>query len=364
MKLNRVSGILSVAVLAGLWGCSSQKQVAQQYVYDDLYANSSDVRAVAYSNKRSGNAERVQPGDESVVTRTQPKASVDEYYSPELSAGNYKKGQPGYSNEDYDAGYADGYHNAQRTSGWNSPYAYNSWNRWNSWNNWGWGGFGGWGYNNWYSPGISIGLGWGRPWGWGGGFYDPFWGGGWGYNNWAYSPYGYGYGYWDSPWGWGRNRIYNNYYYYGNGGGSGNVNNGGTYTNPSRNRYTRSQSAYNSDFDNSVSSPNRAGRQSYNNGSATSGASDYYSRPRRDGGSYGSESYNSYSRPNSGYSNNNSYNNYSRPGSNSNNWGGSDNSSRSNSNYSNSNSSSSFGGGSSSSGSSGGGGGGRSRGPR
>ena len=363
MKLNRVSGILSVAVLAGLWGCSSQKQVAQQYVYDDLYANSSDVRAVAYSNKRSGAVERVQPGEESVVTRGQSKESIDEYYSPELSAGNYKRGQPGYSNQDYDAGYADGFNNAQRTAGWNNV----GWNRWNSWNNWGWGGgFGGWGWNNWMSPGISIGLGWGRPWGWGG-FYDPFWGGGWGWNNWAYSPWGFNDWGWGGGFGgWGRNRVWiNNNYYYGNGGtGSGVVTNPGTnYSRPrTRADYDRYQAAYNEDAYRSNASRNgqRAGAD----------ANSYYSRPRQD---YGSPSWNernssgnggSYSR--GGYSQPSYSNggNYQQNRSSNSGWNNSWSNRGSSSGFENRSSGSSFGGGSSGGGSVGGGGGGRSRGPR
>lgn len=365
MKLNRFSGILSVAVLAGLWGCSSQKQVAQQYVYDDLYANSSDIRAVAYSSKRSGSLDRVQPGEESVATRAQARESVDEYYSPELSAGNYKRGQPGYSNQDYDAGYADGYYNAQRTAGWNSPYAYNSWNRWNSWNNWGWGGgFGGWGWNNWMSPGISIGLGWGRPWGWGGGFYDPFWGGGWGYNSWAYSPWGFNdWGWGGGGWGWGRNRVWiNNNYYYGNGGaGSGVVTNPGTnYSRPrTRADYDRYQAAYNEDA--YRSNATRSGQRSAADGNS------YYSRPRQDNSSWndrnasygngsGSYSRGGYSQPSN--SNGNTYQNRSQGWDNS--WSNRSNSSSGFENRSSGNSN--FGGGSSSGG--GGGGGGRSRGPR
>lgn len=374
MKLNRVSGILSVAVLAGLWGCSSQKQVAQQYVYDDLYANSSDVRPVAYSNKRSGTVERVQPGDESVVTRGQSKESIDDYYSPELSAGNYKRGQPGYSNQDYDAGYADGFNNAQRTAGWNNV-GWNSWNRWNSWNNWGWGGgFGGWGWNNWMSPGISIGLGWGRPWGWGG-FYDPFWGGGLGWNNWGWGG-GWGWNDWawgGRPWGWGggfggwgRNRVWiNNNYYYGNGGtGSGVVTNPGTnYARPrTRADYDRYQSAYNEDAYRSTATRN--GQRSAADGNS------YYSRPRQD---YGSPSWNernssggsgSYSR--GGYSQP-SYNggNYQQNRSSNSGWNNSWSNRGSSSGFENrSSGSSSYGGSSGGSYGGGGGGGGRSRGPR
>ncbi len=68
--------------------------------------------------------------------------------------------------------------------------AFNNYYGFNSWNRFGW--------NNWYGPSLSIGFGYGRPWGYGGGWYGNPW-----YNNWYGSGWygsGWGHGWYGSGW--------------------------------------------------------------------------------------------------------------------------------------------------------------------
>ncbi len=366
MKLHTASRFAALALLAGLWGCSSSKVAQSSLAYDDLYSNSTDVKAVAYSTKRStATLDPTRSASTEETVTTEGTGSSD-YYNPELAER--------YSKRTYNQGYEAGYNDASRwgnnwnpgwnswNSGWGSPWGWNSWNRWNNfYSPWNWG------------PGLSLNFGWGGGWGWGN-RWNSF------YNPWGYDPFysGWGGGFYDGfgGWGWGNRYRINNYYGgYPYGGGNvvivnpGNSNNNGStpvFSNPRRERanYGRSQSAYNSDADRAYSNNTpvtRGGRSAYN---APTNSSDYYSRPKRSGEAYSP----SYSNPSSSYGNR-SNNSYSRPSSNNNSYsrsydrGGSSN----NNTYSapsrsysppSSNSSSSM------SSPAGGGGGSRSRGPR
>lgn len=318
MKFSTGTRLAALALMAGLWGCSSSKVAQQSLAYDDLYSSSTDVKAVAYSSKRSSatfDPTRTTTANEPTTEGT----GSTEYYNPELAER--------YSNRTYTEGYRAGYDDASRwgnnwnNGGWNNFNGWGGgWNSWNRFNNfyspWGMGGWG---------PGLSLNFGFGGGWGWNrfNNFYSP----------WGFDPFfsGWGGGFNDGfgGWGWGnRYRINNHFYGGGYPYGGGNVvivnpgaNNGGStpvYSNPRRERanYGRSQSAYNSDADRAYSSSSnpatRGGRSSY---STPSNSSDYYSRPKRSGDIYsgtpGNRTENSYSRPsNNGY--NNSNNSYSR----------------------------------------------------
>lgn len=355
MEIRNVSKYLAVAVLAGIWGCSPKQTAQRSYVYDDLYSASSDVRAVAYSNKQNNVV-----GDQA----KEANSAGNEYYN-KAEAEKYNGTVKNYSSSIYDNAYQG---NTQQQYAYNNGYGnWNpyGWNSWNSWNNSYYPMYG-------FSPGWSIGLGIGsgfyRPWGlsswYGGGFYDPW------YSSWGYNPYYYNsWGYYPSYYGGGYygGGYYRDPYYYGGGNvvvNPGNTNTGSSYSRPRSATSGRSQSAYNGDFVNRNSNlgSGQGGRTAYDNNSASNGS--YYSRPRRDGGDYSSPSSsgNSYRSGNGTVNRDN--NTYSRG------WNN-DNSSRNNSwsqpsnNSWNNSPSRSYSAPSSGGGGGGGGGGGaRSRGPR
>lgn len=357
MEIRNVSKYLAVAVLAGIWGCSPKQTAQRSYVYDDLYSASSDVRAVAYSNKQNNVV-----GEQA----REANSAGNDYYN-KTEAEKYSGTVKQYSSSVYDNAYDNtsqyAYNNGY--GNWN-PYG---WNSWNSWNNWYYPMYG-------FSPGWSIGLGFGsgfyRPWGlsswYGGGFYDPW------YSSWGYNPYYYNsWGYYPSYYGGGYyGGYYRDPYYYGGGNvvvKPGNSNTGGSYSRPRTTNYGRSQSAYNNDFATRSNpnpgasvSPNRGGRTSaYNDPSASNS---YYSRPRRDGGDYSSFSGNSGTTYRNNGTVNRDNNSYSRGwnndnGSRNNSW-----SQPSNNSWNNNSPSRSYSAPSSGGGGGGGGGGARSRGPR
>jgi hypothetical protein len=418
MKSAHALKYFSVAMLLGVWGCSSSQyaqQSASKEIHDDLYASATEFKPVAVSSKsRNSDSDDYQVNrNPEYQTRRQPAPDEDvEYYSEDptttLSSRNYYQNN---RNIGYQNGFQDGWNSAFNNNGWgmnswNSNWywgsginlgigfgnGWNRWNRFNSWNRWNDPFWGGNAWSAWNSPwGMNSWNSWNN-WGWN----DPFWGNSWstwnspwGMNNWnswgGYDPFwGNGWSSWGgSRWnnGWGRNTvIVNNNNYYNN-------NNVGVGNNPvpvsPRTRPVRSQSAYNGDFVNVSRPSERGGRQAtgdaYTPGRSTATPSDreYYARPRRGSSDYDnnrssgwttpSNSSSSYERPRrSDYSDNSgsSWGSSSRQSSSS--WGSNNSNSNSSSWGSNSNSSSRSSNssmGNSSSGSSSGSSG-RSRGPR
>ncbi|WP_026994030.1 hypothetical protein [Flectobacillus major] len=341
MNLQHSIKLLSATVLmSAVWGCSTSNQVgkvsSQKEVYDDLYASASDVRPATLGERVYGEErynEYAYKNPEYRNSQSSNNEGTDEYYSQ-----NWINSRQVYQNT-------------------SQNYYSQNYNPYNSYN---------YGMNNWYAnPSISFGLGFSRwsPFGYSSfGYYDPFyaysydpWG--WsssrwmyGYNSWGYSPYGfydpwsyrYGYGY-----GFGNTYFVNNNYGSGVTGADNNV------VNRPRSRQAYSNSAYNSDFNNSRGSGGTRGNRV---GSDITNNNDYYSRPARSGNSYSTGTNSTGTRGNSYSNGRNSSWDWSSGNSNNN------RSTNSTSSWSNSSS-----GGNSSSGSSsggGGGGGGRSRGPR
>ncbi|KAB7731183.1 hypothetical protein F5984_10280 [Rudanella paleaurantiibacter] len=329
MKTQRTWPYLSLAALMGLASCTSSRQTAQNAgEMDDLYGSSAN--AVVYE----GNRQSSQPTESYASTRSQRQRERDSYsrntnpdyvndeqrgydpnrddYYTELSTRNVKRGlsaDPGWNTGSYNDGFTDGYY-----AGIGNP-AFNS-TRWNPW-----------GWNNGFNTGLSIGLGvgtgfgWGNPWGWnsfnrfgyGGGFYDPFWGGG--FNSFAYSPWGYGGGFYDPFWGSGFNRFgYGGFGYSPWGGGwnrpvivSNTIITGADPYRATRTygaRGSASNSRYNDNFNNTPRNYNPRGNggrtatgsatpaygNNTNTGTSTGSSDSYYARPRNTRGTYYYES--------------------------------------------------------------------------
>ena len=307
MKTQQSYSYLTLAVLIGLWSCTSSLKTAQNAgEVDDLYgnsgnaavyaSNSSDYGSVAqksapsqrYSRQQQRSLRNANPDYNDEQYGTNGTSNTDEYYT-ELSARKLNRGlsaDPGWNDNGtnaYNSGFVNGYNSATTS-------AY-SWNRW-GYNNTGFYsglglglgmgmGLGGYGYN-------SFGFGFGSP------YYSPFYGS-YGYSP-FYSPFGYssfyspfnsyafggfgGYGSYYSPY---YSPFYGNSYggYY----GSSYINNNYvTGADPYRTRtYTRtndrSAGRYGAAFDNSPRTYNPNGGRS-SASTANGGTSDgYYARP-------------------------------------------------------------------------------------
>ncbi|UTA69902.1 hypothetical protein [Emticicia sp. 21SJ11W-3] len=322
---------LSVAVLLGAWGCS-QKQVATKGDYDDLYGSSKDAPEVAY--KTSTRPSIYQNPDFEDNLRYQREESpvqaegTDEYYDENYV--NSRKVKRSYSAEPgYSSGFSDGYQSGWNDYAWSQPMGWASpFSRFGYYSPFGYNSFG---YN---SINIGFGLGLGMGYGgfggryydpfWGSRFYDPFWGGGFysPYYSSIYSPWGY------SPWGGG---FYSPYDYYGYGGYYGGY--PGYYYNATagvvgaaRNRTYgprdggRGSAYYNDRFNNTAIRTNESGRRADGSNARTTsvgsggrtytGNDGYYAAPRRNGG-YNSSFDNTPSASRSNSSSNDTY--YARP---------------------------------------------------
>ena len=201
MKTQRQYSYLALAMLMGVWSCTSSRQTAQNAgEVDDLYgssgnaavyaSNSSDYSSVATQNARpqqrfsrqQQRARNANPDYNDEQYSAAGSANTDEYYT-ELSARKLNRGlsaDPGWNDTGtaaYNSGFVNGYNSATTS-------AY-SWNRW-GFNNTGFYsglglglgmGMGGYGYN-------SFGFGFGSP------FYSPYYGSSYAYSP-FYSPFGY-----------------------------------------------------------------------------------------------------------------------------------------------------------------------------
>ncbi len=227
----------ALALVAGLWSCTSTKLAQQsQGEYDDLYFTSKD-REQALTASASSSSLQYDQMDKADDASAQPNANPD-YVATDNRRQNNRNGDA-YNNAGetyYDDSYADRrrfgsirpsvasgvYSSPAYYDPFFSPYGYDSFHARNAYSafyydpffsyrpHWG------------FRPGVSISISyntWGRPWGWNAWGYDPFWNAGpWGgynaWNSWGYDPFwggGYAYG-----------PVYNNYFYGGGWGGGWN----------------------------------------------------------------------------------------------------------------------------------------------
>ncbi len=294
------------AVLLGLMVGFAVPGISQDKEYDDMYftkkdrkvkaetavlvenveANAEKAQEYVKNNEGSYSEQNVNPEYISRygVTQTGDESSYneDEYYTdtrPEdAQASDYQV--PVVNNYYNYGGFAGGGYGYPGS--FYSPYGFNR--GWNvsigigfgfGWGSWGWG---------------RPYYGWGRPYGWGAGFYDPFWGYdpfyggfaggyygyGWGrpyYGGWGYPGYGWGY----PGYGWGNTIIINNPEYANNvrrGAGPSRGSNGIT---PRRNSVSGSSYGRTA-TDRSVQTSRTASRSDY---SGRTARTDYSSRTSR-----------------------------------------------------------------------------------
>lgn len=194
----------AVAALLVFGSCSTAYQTAQ--TPDDVYH--SPVRqqqTYATGNQRATQAARSQE-----VEETFDEEDGDNYvtYADEDEerydyARRIDRFSRGYSGSYWDGYYFDGFGSSMYM---NNFYGFNSWNRF--------------GWNSWYGPSMSIGFGWGRPWGSFGGWYGNPWYGGMYGSGWYGG--GWGHGWYGNGWyggGWGNGWYGGGYPWYGGHGG-------------------------------------------------------------------------------------------------------------------------------------------------
>ena len=221
---------LSLLVLLGAWGCTTNQYVSKSGGgYDDLYGSGSDAGIVTKDRNTYGNTEgnfsRSDNPDYYASTQPDNEGTSDYYDESYLSSRGVQRSLSG-NQVGYNAGFVDGYNEATRFSPYNNAFGFNNglggfWPRSGFSMNIGLGmgsmfgmspfmgmgmgsmmgfGYSPFGYNRMMMMGYSpFGFdpfgygGWGSPfnsmYGFGGGYgmYDSFYGGGFGYNPWAYS---------------------------------------------------------------------------------------------------------------------------------------------------------------------------------
>ncbi len=273
----------ALALVAGLWSCTSTKLAQQsQGEYDDLYFTSKD-REQALTASASSSSLQYDQMDQADDASAPQNANPD-YVATDNRRQNDRNGDT-YNNAGetyYDDSYADRrrfgsirpsvasgvYSSPAYYDPFFSPYGYDSFHARNAYSSFYYDPFFSyrpyWGFR----PGVSISISyntWGRPWGWNSWGYDP-----WGYNawnSWGYDPFwggGYGYGpvvynnFYGGGWGGGWNRPWY-------GGGNTYIINNGRDNTATRNygpRGSRSSDRVNDRLDNSPRDRNNGGRLS------------------------------------------------------------------------------------------------------
>jgi len=273
---------LSLLVLLGAWGCTTNQYVSRSGGgYDDLYGGNAGAGVVLRDKGADQELSRTDNPDYTYTGNNSEEGTSDYYDESYLSSRSVKRT---VSNDvGYNAGFVDGYNSASAFS--NSFYGgLGSY----------WPGYSGlsfqFGFGNSFRMRPYIGMGFGSmlgysPWGYGSMWnygYDPFsYYSPWGYSPWGYnSMYGYGYdsfyggygGYGYSPWAYSRPVIVVN----------NNYDRGISRTRGPRvvdASGTRRSDRYNSGYTNSPRSTTTSGdRGSRRSGDAISG--DTYSSPR------------------------------------------------------------------------------------
>lgn len=356
MSMFNKAKYLSLLVLLGAWGCTSNQYASRSGGgYDDLYGGNSGGGLVLTDEGADQEVSRLDNPDYAYTGNYSENGTADYYDENYLSSRTVKRQVS--SDVGYNAGFVDGFNSANFN---NNPYYGGLGSYWP-------GSYAGLSFNFGFGNGFRMrpymGFGYGSmfgysPWNYGSmmGFgYDPFGYSPFGYSPWGYSPFGYssmygwgggyydGFGYGYSPWAYSRPVIV--------------VNNpergvsrtyGPRVVDASR---TRSNERYNSNFANSSRTRTATGERGARNSGSRTVSGDTYAAPRSargttrgnavTGGRSNGDSYSSrgvvdgsntyYSRPRSSNSSN-----YSSEGGNSN--GGayysSPRSSRSSSSYS------------------------------
>jgi hypothetical protein len=278
---------LSLLVLLGAWGCTTNQYVSRSAGgYDDLYGGNPNSGVVTRDRGADQEISRSDNPDYSYTGDYAESGTSDYYDESYMSSRSVKRA---ISNDvGYNAGFVDGYNQA---SSFANPY---------------YGGLGSFwpgtsvgirlGFGNSFrmSPYLGFGMGsmmfgyspWSSysPWGYGsmmGYGYDPFGYNSWGYSPWGYNSYGYG-GYYDSfyggygysPWAYSRPVIVVNNSYE---RGVARTYGPRVATNS---RGSRSTDRYNSNFVNSPRSASNSGDRSGRRSGSTVSATDTYASPR------------------------------------------------------------------------------------
>lgn len=207
MSIFNKAKYLSLLVLLGAWGCTSNQYASRSGDgYDDLYGGSSGGGLVLTDRGADQEVSRLDNPDYAYTGNSTENGTSDYYDENYLSSRGIKRQVS--TDVGYNAGFVDGYNSASLSnpyygglgSYWPGSYAGLSLN-------FGYGGFRmrpsfGFGYGSMfgYSPwGYGSMLGYGGMMGYG---YDPFGYSPWGYSPWGYnSMYGWGGGYYDSFYG-------------------------------------------------------------------------------------------------------------------------------------------------------------------
>lgn len=371
MSMFNKAKYLSLLVLLGAWGCTSNQYASRSGGgYDDLYGGNSGGGLVLTDRGDDQEVSRSDNPDYAYTGNYSENGTADYYDENYLSSRSVKRQVS--SDVGYNAGFADGYNSAAL----NNPYFGRLGSFWP-------GSYAGLSLNFGYGPGFRMrpyfGLGYGSmlgysPWGYGGmmgyggmgfggmGFgYDPFGYNSWGYSPWGYSPWGYnsmygfggyydGFGYGYSPWAYSRpvivinnpergiSRTYGPRVVDASRSRSNNERYNSNYANSSRNRsasgttrgsrdggrvvsgdtYASPRTSRSSGRGNAVSAGGRTSGESYGSRGVVNGGNTYYSRPRSSNSSnYSSEGGNSngaaYYSPRSSRGSSSSSSSYSTP---------------------------------------------------
>ncbi len=207
MSIFNKAKYLSLLVLLGAWGCTSNQYASRSGDgYDDLYGGSSGGGLVLTDRGADQEVSRLDNPDYAYTGNNSENGTSDYYDENYLSSRGIKRQVS--TDVGYNAGFVDGYNSASLNNpyyGGLGPYWPGSYAGLSL--NFGYGGFRmrpsfGFGYGSMfgYSPwGYGSMLGYGGMMGYG---YDPFGYSPWGYSPWGYnSMYGWGGGYYDSFYG-------------------------------------------------------------------------------------------------------------------------------------------------------------------
>ncbi len=175
----------AVAALLVFGSCSTAYQTAQ--TPDDVYYSPAQQRVYASNNQQQRNSQAARAQQQQEETFDEEGDNYVTYADEDEERYDYARRIDRFG-RGYSGNYWDGYYFDDFGSNLtiNNYYGYNSWNRF--------------GWNSWYGPSMSIGFGFGRPWGGYGGWYgSPWYGSGWYGNGWYGG--GYGHGWYGNGWG-------------------------------------------------------------------------------------------------------------------------------------------------------------------
>ena len=214
MSMFNKAKYLSLLVLLGAWGCTSNQYASRSGGYDDLYGGNSGGGLVLADRGGDQEVSRSDNPDYAYTGNYSENGTADYYDENYLSSRAVKRQVS--TDVGYNAGFVDGYNAANFNSpyygglgsywpgsyaglslnfgyggfrmrpsfgfGFGSMIGYSPW----GYSPWGYGSMLSYGYDPFYSPWGYSPWGYNSMYGWGGGYYDGFYGG-YGYSPWAYS---------------------------------------------------------------------------------------------------------------------------------------------------------------------------------